>query len=162
MTRYRLRKRTGVILTILLVLLDRFTKYQVEQSLPFHEVVEVFPFLAWYRTYNQGIAFSFLSGMNDVLLIVLTLVILLFVIWLWKNSDRWRWLARLGYALITAGAIGNLFDRVFLGHVVDFILFHIGNWSFAVFNLADVFISVGAAAVILDELLKGTSQKREA
>ena len=51
------------------------------------------------------------------------------------------------------GAIGNLVDRVLLGYVVDFILFHTPVWSFAIFNLADSFITIGAAAIIMDELV---------
>ncbi|MFP3520005.1 signal peptidase II, partial [Pseudomonas sp. SIMBA_077] len=53
-----------------------------------------------------------------------------------------------------AGALGNLFDRFLYGHVIDYILFHTETWSFAVFNLADSFITVGAGCVILDELLQ--------
>ena len=58
-----------------------------------------------------------------------------------------------GYALIIAGALGNLIDRFAYGHVVDFILFYTQTWSFAVFNMADSFITIGAGLVILDELL---------
>ena len=58
-------------------------------------------------------------------------------------------LARIGFALIIGGAIGNLIDRAVYGHVIDYILFHTPVWSFAVFNLADAFISVGAVLVVL-------------
>jgi signal peptidase II len=57
--------------------------------------------------------------------------------------------------MVIGGAIGNLVDRAFLGHVVDYILFHVGDWSFAIFNLADACITVGAAAIILDEVVTG-------
>jgi signal peptidase II len=109
--------------------------------------------LALYRTYNLGVAFSMLSGMDGWLIVGMRLVIVAFVIWLWRRSAKDRWLAHLGFALIIAGALGNLVDRFLYGHVIDYILFHTDTWSFAVFNLADSFISVGAAAVILDELL---------
>ena len=58
-----------------------------------------------------------------------------------------------GYALIIAGAIGNLVDRLLFGYVIDYVLFYTATWSFAVFNLADSFITIGAGLVILDELL---------
>jgi signal peptidase II len=74
------------------------------------------------------------------------------VLWLWRRTSKERWLAHLGFALIIAGALGNLVDRFLYGHVIDYVLFHTETWSFAVFNLADSFISVGAVAVILDEM----------
>ena len=81
------------------------------------------------------------------------LAIVAFVLYLWRRTAKDRWLAHLGYALIIAGAIGNLVDRFTYGHVIDYILFHTETWSFAVFNLADSFITVGAGCVILDEML---------
>ena len=82
----------------------------------------------------------------------LTVVVVGFVLYLRYRTGAERWLAHLGYALIIGGAIGNMLDRALLGHVVDYVLFHTETWSFAVFNLADSFITVGAAAVIVDEL----------
>lgn len=152
----KIRRRHAVILTIACVAIDQIVKNWVESSLPFHEPVPVLPFLSWYRTWNEGIAFSFLTFLDDRLLAILTMAIVLFVFWLWRRTPRHRWLSQIGFALITGGAIGNLLDRAFLGHVVDFILFHVGNWSFAVFNLADSFISVGAAAIVLEEILMMT------
>jgi len=147
------RKRTGVVLAAFLVTIDLMVKNWVETSLPYQEPVPVLPFLSWYRTWNEGIAFSFLSFLDDRLLVALTVIILIFVIWLWRQTPRKRWISRIGFAFVIGGAIGNLVDRVFLGHVVDFILVHLGNWSFAIFNLADAFISVGAALIVLDEVM---------
>lgn len=157
----KIRRTTGVILAALLVTLDQAVKQWVETSLPFQQPVPVLPSLAWYRTWNEGVAFSFLTGLHDWLLILITVLIILFVLWLWKTTPRRRWLAQLGFALVIGGAAGNLFDRIFTGHVVDFILFYIGNWSFAVFNLADAFISVGATAIILDEVFHHFKLRRE-
>ena len=133
--------------------LDQAVKYAVETMLPFQQPVPVLPFLSWFRTWNEGIAFSLLSFLDDQLLSVLTVAISGFVLWLWLNAERERTLAHAGYALVLGGAIGNLIDRVWYGHVVDFVLLHAGNWSFAVFNLADSFITVGAILIVLDELL---------
>jgi signal peptidase II len=116
-------------------------------------VVAVVPMLALYRTYNLGVAFSMLSGMDGWFIVGMRLVIVVFVLWLWRRTPNHRWLAHLGFALIIAGALGNLIDRFLYGHVIDYILFHTETWSFAVFNLADSFITVGAGCVILDELL---------
>ena len=135
------------------VVLDQIIKWLVETHLEFQVLADVLPFLGLYRTWNQGIAFSMFWGMNDLVLIVLTLAIIVFVVWLAWQSPPSNWLARLGFALIIGGAFGNLIDRAVYGHVVDYILFHTPVWSFAVFNLADAFISVGAAGVILAEFL---------
>jgi len=154
-------KKFAIVLVSILVLADQISKLLVEHYLPFQNAVPVIPFLAFFRTYNEGVAFSFLAGVNDWALVAFTLVICGFVFWLWSKVELHRVLSHWGFALIISGALGNLIDRVLLGYVVDFILFHTPNWSFAVFNLADSFISVGAAAIILDEILDMRKQKRQ-
>ncbi|QRM54019.1 signal peptidase II [Sinorhizobium sp. BG8] len=142
-----------VIFIVLAVLLDQAIKMAVEHWLPFQEVVPVIPMLALYRTYNFGVAFSMLSGMEGWFIVGLRLVVVGFVVWLWRRTPVHHGFAHFGYALIIAGAIGNLVDRLLFGFVIDYVLFHTQTWSFAVFNLADSFISVGAGFVILDEVL---------
>ena len=93
------------------VALDQWIKYLVETRLVMHEMVEVLPFLALYRTYNTGIAFSMLSSFGDTGLIVVSLAVIAFVLYLASRSTSDQWLARLGFALIIGGAIGNLIDR---------------------------------------------------
>jgi len=145
-------KRVGFMFATILVLFDQFTKYLVETKLPFQESVSVMPFLSWFRTYNEGVAFSFLSSLNDWALVAFTLVIIGFVLWLWNKVPPNRFYSHLGFALVLGGAIGNLIDRAMLGYVVDFVQFHTSTWSFAIFNLADIFINIGAGLIILDEL----------
>lgn len=135
------------------VLLDQWIKYLVETRLVMHEPVEMLPFLALFRTYNTGIAFSMFSSLSDTALVAIALVVVGFISYLASKTTADQRVARLGFALIVGGAIGNVIDRVAWGHVIDYIYFHTPVWSFAVFNLADVFISVGAALVILDEVL---------
>jgi signal peptidase II len=142
-----------LIFIVIAVILDQAIKIVVDRFLPLQEAVPVIPMLALYRTYNVGVAFSMLSGMDGWFIVGMRLVIVVFVLWLWHRTSKDRWLAHLGFALIIAGALGNLVDRFLYGHVIDYVLFHTETWSFAVFNLADSFISVGAAAVILDEML---------
>jgi signal peptidase II len=144
--------------------LDQLVKWLVETRLTFQTLVDVLPFLGLYRTWNQGIAFSWLWGLDDRLLIVLTFAITLFVLWLARQTKPEHWLARTGFSMIIGGAIGNMIDRMVYGHVVDYVLFHTPVWSFAVFNLADAFISAGAVAIILSELLewKATRAKESA
>ncbi|MGR9169830.1 signal peptidase II [Rhizobium sp. KDH_Rht_773_N] len=143
-----------LIFILIAVILDQIVKIAVDRYLPLQEAVPVIPMLALYRTYNLGVAFSMLSGMDGWFIVGMRLIIVAFVLYLWHRTAKDRWLAHLGYALIIAGAIGNLIDRFAYGHVIDYILFHTETWSFAVFNLADSFITVGAGCVILDEMLQ--------
>lgn len=144
-----------------MLVLDQIIKWQVETRLPFQEPVELLPFLSLYRTWNQGIAFSMLWGMNDTALIILTAGITLFVLWLAASTPAAKIVAIAGFAMIIGGALGNMIDRAVYGHVVDYVLFHTPSWSFAVFNLADAFISVGAALVILQEFLDWRAARTE-
>ncbi len=156
------RLATYAGLAAVAVAFDQWIKYLVETRLVMHEMVEVVPFLALYRTYNPGIAFSMLSSFGDTGLIVISLAVIAFVLYLAIRSTDDQWLARLGFALIIGGAIGNLIDRAVYGHVIDYILFHTPVWSFAVFNLADVFITIGAVTVLLDEFVGWRRQQGNA
>lgn len=140
-------------------MLDQIVKQLVEAYLPLQEMVPVAPFLALYRTYNLGVAFSMLEDMHGWFIVSMRLVIVVFVLWLWRKTAADRTFAHLGFAFIIAGAAGNLLDRFFYGHVIDYILFHTQTWSFAVFNLADSFITIGAGCVILDEFLHARAAK---
>lgn len=140
-------------LVVLAVAADQWVKYLVETRLEMHEMVEILPFLALYRTFNTGVAFSMFSWVGDSGLVVLSLAVIAFVIFLALRTESHQTFARTGFALIIGGALGNLIDRATYGHVIDYILFHTPVWSFAIFNLADVFITVGAALVVLQEFL---------
>jgi signal peptidase II len=144
------------------IALDQWIKYLVETRLALHEPVDLLPFLALYRTYNTGVAFSMLSSFGDTGLIVVSLAVIAFVLYLASRSAGEQWLARIGFALIIGGAIGNLIDRAVYGHVIDYILFHTPVWSFAVFNLADAFITVGAILVLAEEFLGWRRQRANA
>ena len=133
------------------VVADQAIKALVVATMDLYEAIELLPFLALYHTRNTGVAFSMFSGSDDWRLVVLALVVTAFIGWLaWRSDPRQIW-ARLGFALIIGGAIGNLIDRAVLGYVVDYVFFHTPVWSFAVFNLADMAITCGAALVIWQE-----------
>ena len=142
--------------------IDQWIKYLVETRMVMHELVDVLPFLGLYRIHNYGIAFSMFSGLDRFFLIGLAVAVMIFVGWLAARTNPAHILARLGFALILSGAFSNnLIDRLVLGYVVDYVLFHTPVWSFAVFNLADTFISVGAGLVILDEVILWRRHARE-
>jgi signal peptidase II len=148
-------------IVLVATVLDQWIKYLVETQLDMHVRVPVLPFLSLYRTHNTGIAFSLLDDFGSVGLIVVTFAVMGVVAFIAARTDPAQRLARLGFALIVGGALGNLIDRVWHGHVVDYVLFHLPSWSFAIFNLADAFISVGAALVVLDEFLAWRRGRRD-
>ena len=141
------------LLAVVAIALDQWIKYLVETRLELHQPVEILPFLALFRTYNTGIAFSMLDSIGDIGLIAVSVCVVAFVLYLAARTEPGQVLARIGFALIVGGALGNVIDRAVYGHVIDYILFHTPVWSFAVFNLADAFITVGAVAVVFDEFI---------
>lgn len=153
------RAVSGFGIVVISVALDQALKFWVEANMEYHGRIDLLPFFALFRTHNEGIAFSLLTGLGPWFLAAIAIAVVGFVLWLWRSNPPGRWLSHLGFGLIIGGAIGNLIDRTLLGYVVDMFLFSLETWSFAVFNLADAFISVGAAAVILDEFINWRSQK---
>lgn len=154
------RPWVAAVIVVVALALDQLIKQLVELYLPFQQEVPVLPFLALYRTYNLGVAFSMLADAHGWFIVGMRLVIVGFVLWLWKRTPVSHKLAHLGFALVVAGALGNIIDRFVYGHVVDYVLFHTESWSFAVFNLADACISVGAALIFLNEFFAPKVQDR--
>lgn len=144
----------SVLIIVFSVTSDQYIKFLVESGMDYNQQIDLLPFLALYRTHNEGIAFSMLSWLHDGGLVAMTVAVIGFVSYLWWTTAPERIISRIGFALIIGGALGNLIDRSLLGYVVDYILFHLPNWSFAVFNMADVYISTGAGLIILDELVQ--------
>jgi signal peptidase II len=135
------------------VLFDQVVKEWVEVDMAMYQQIDILPFFALFRTHNTGIAFSMFATLGAPALVVMTLGVIALVLYLGFRTAPHQVAARLGFALIIGGAIGNLIDRATLGYVIDYFLFYTESWSFAVFNLADAFISVGAAFVVLQEVL---------
>jgi signal peptidase II len=135
------------------VLFDQVVKEWVEIDMVMYQQIDLMPFFSLFRTHNTGIAFSMFSELGAPALVALTMAVVALVLYLsWRTLPH-QVAARLGFALIIGGAIGNLIDRVTLGYVIDYFLFHTATWSFAVFNLADAFITIGAGLVVLQEVL---------
>lgn len=139
-------------LSWLIFIIDQSAKWMAIRYLYFGEPVKVTSFLSWDLDYNYGAAFGFLNnsgGWQRWLFIVVALVVCILIIkWLIK-IPRYQNFIAMSLALILGGALGNLWDRIFHSYVIDFIYFHVNNWHFAVFNLADAAVSVGAALFAL-------------
>jgi signal peptidase II len=142
-----------LLIAIAAVAIDQWVKRLVEAGMSLHEQVDLLPFLALYHTRNTGIAFSLLADVGDVGLVLVALAVIAVVLALAARTTDRQVLARIGFALVVGGAIGNLVDRATLGYVIDYILFHTPVWSFAIFNLADAFITIGAGLVLLQEFV---------
>lgn len=142
------------ILAIVVIVLDQISKHWVSAALTYGEPVVFTPFFNFTLLHNPGAAFSFLSDAGGwqrwFFTVVAAVVSVVLVIWLARVSEK-RYEA-LALALILGGAIGNLYDRVVLGYVVDFIVVHYQDYYWPAFNIADSAITVGAALLILDML----------
>jgi len=140
-------------LTVVVVVLDQVTKGWADQALTYGLPVEILPVFDLRLAYNTGAAFSFLAdagGWQRWLFSLLAggVSIWLFL-WLKKLPKSALWLA-IALALILGGALGNLYDRVLLGHVIDFISVHYQQHYFPAFNIADSAITLGAIMFIID------------
>ena len=114
----------------------------------------VFPFLNFNLVWNTGIGFGLISLETNIFYHILTLIItavnIVLIFFIIKSKGIYVYLL----ALIIGGSLGNLFDRIYYYAVPDFIDFHIGNFHWFVFNVADIFITVGIIGLMLKELLK--------
>ena len=145
-----------------IVVLDQVTKGAISASLKAGEVREITAFFNLVLVYNRGAAFSFLSGAGGwktgMFIGIATVAVAVIVFLLAKHPGERLFCA--GLALILGGALGNVWDRVALGQVVDFLDFHALGWHFWAFNVADSAISVGAALAVLDGLLSGRADQK--
>ncbi len=148
-------------LALVIIVIDQVTKHIVVAHFFEGEQIEVMPFLTWTLRYNPGAAFSlfanfeggqrwFLSGLSFIVSIGL-------VVWM-AMMEKVRRLEIAGLALVLGGAVGNLYDRAFVGEVVDFII--VFHW-FPAFNIADMAITVGAGLLLLDALISGDKRSEE-
>jgi signal peptidase II len=143
-------------IALLIVLLDQLTKTVIARSFQLGDVRTITPFFDIVRAHNSGAAFSFLAGAGGWqrwFFIGLGAAAAVFIVWMLKRHGGQRLFAW-ALALILGGAVGNVIDRILHGHVIDFIQVHYGRSYFPAFNVADSAISVGAAFLILDELLR--------
>ena len=144
-------------LALLLVVLDQLTKYWVSASFGYGDARAITGFFNLVLTHNTGAAFSFLASAAGwqrgfFIVIALVAIIVISVLLARHSGDR---LFCLSLALILGGAAGNVIDRILLGHVVDFLDFHIAGWHWPAFNLADSAITVGAVLLIVDSFRPG-------
>lgn len=154
-----LGKLPWIWVSILVIIIDQYTKYLTVTYLPFERLVDVIPnFFGWYHAYNYGAAWSFLadhSGWQKWLFAIIAIVVsLVLIVWLMRlKHSKETWLA-IGIALVLGGALGNLYDRLVHDYVIDFVCAHWYDiYYFPSFNIADTGICIGAFMLIVDMVI---------
>ena len=146
-----------LLIALIVVLLDRWTKHIVAQRISLYSHIQIIPgFFRLTHTENTGAAFSLFADSTapwkSTLLIGFSVIALAVVsVLLWKNNHA-HIVTGIGLSLIMGGAVGNLWDRVARGRVIDFLLFYVKRYQWPVFNLADSAIVVGAGLLVLEIL----------
>ncbi len=143
-------------LALAVLLVDQLSKVLILGRYQLGEGTVLTSFFNLVRVHNSGAAFSFLSdasGWQRWFFTAVGLLAIGFMLWLLKSHPGQR-LFSFALACLLGGASGNVIDRLLHGHVIDFLDFHLSNWHFPAFNVADSAITLGAACLILDEVLR--------
>lgn len=157
--------RLGLTVAFCALLLDRLSKWWIMEvvELPKIQMVQILPIFNLQWVENRGVSFGLLSADGDLgrwLLVGLTILIAIGLgIWLKRVQTA---LLAVAIGLVIGGAIGNIYDRTVFGYVADFLQFHLGDWSFAVFNVADSCITIGALLLIWDTFFGPGAKKQSA
>ena len=149
-------KKTLINTSIVLIifLLDRISKNYIVNLAELNNTVDIYltSFLNLYLVWNEGIAFGLLSFdqifiYHTITILILIIVMIILTIIIKSNNYKIYF-----FTMILGGALGNLFDRIYYSAVPDFIDFHLNNFHWFIFNVADIFISFGVMCLILDEI----------
>ena len=149
-------------LSLIVIILDQVTKTAAVNNLLLFQPVNIFPGFNFTLMYNKGAAFSFLSdasGWQRWFFTVIAIVVSIAIIFWLKSLPAEQKVTALSLSLILGGAIGNVWDRILLGHVVDFIDVYYAEYHWPAFNIADSSIFVGAALLIFDSLRQAKHEK---
>lgn len=144
--------RKWFLISAIVVALDLYTKHLVQNTFEYGERLTVASFFDLVRFHNEGAAFSFLSdagGWQKWFFTAIAAIAVIVITYLIRKNPTQK-LFCIGLALVLGGAIGNLYDRLTLGYVVDFLYFHINEYYWPAFNVADSAISVGVAILLWD------------
>lgn len=146
-----------VIISVVVFVLDLITKYMIQNHIALQNVEIIKGFFSLTYAENTGMAWSLLSGRQAFLSIVSAIAIGVMIYYVVaKNLDRFT---KIALALMIGGAAGNLFDRLFLGYVRDFLDFIIFGYDFPIFNVADSALSIGVILLIIASLIDDKGKK---
>jgi signal peptidase II len=145
-----------LLISAIVLVLDVYTKHLIQQAFQYGEHLQVSGFFDLVRYHNEGAAFSFLAtegGWQRFFFSAIAFIASVVMIYLLRKNSEQK-LFCLALALVLGGALGNLYDRLTLGYVVDFLFFHIDQYYWPAFNLADSAITGGVALLLLDGIKK--------
>ncbi|MCP3680577.1 MAG: lipoprotein signal peptidase [Gammaproteobacteria bacterium] len=157
--RNRYRLLIWLVIVVAIVIADQVSKSFIVKNLMPGDSYHLFDWLSFTLVRNSGAAFSMLQRAGGwqrwIFVAVAAAISIMIIVSLIRMPAR-RWWQPLSLSLILGGALGNLYDRITLGYVNDFIDFHIGTWHFAIFNVADAAITVGVLLLLITLLLDRT------
>lgn len=140
---------------------DLITKKAAFDRIGEHETVEAVKGLLQFElTYNRGIVFGLGQQWGGAFLVISVLAVPL-IVWIYLSVKEERWITTVSLGLILAGTLGNMYDRLTIGMVRDFIKFHPDLFQFPIFNLADSFICVGVFLMVIDILIFDRKKKEK-
>ncbi len=152
-------RSTGALAALVVLIADRSSKLWFLDLWREHGTLTLAPVLDFRLVWNPGISLGLLQEGGHAITVVTALITLAVGFWLWRVRDTGESLA---LGLVLGGALGNLWDRLQYGAVIDFVHFHVAGWSFYVFNLADSALTLGAAGMILLSLRRPSPRGRDA
>tara|TARA_B100000768_G_scaffold171371_1_gene178620 strand:- start:478 stop:978 length:501 start_codon:yes stop_codon:yes gene_type:complete len=144
-----------LVFIIILFLIDRISKIYILKLAELNNAVDIYitPYLNLYLIWNKGVAFGLISFDDQFIYNLITFVISLIIITLIVVTTKSKDIKKYFYVMIIGGALGNFFDRVYYSAVPDFIDLHVGNFHWFVFNIADIFITIGVICLITAEMI---------
>lgn len=153
------KKKFIYSISFVVLLLDQLIKIIVTNNMSLHQEITVIPnFFSLYYIKNTGAAFSILGNQTLLLIVISAFILILIKEYIKKEKDFTK-LSIISLGMIIGGTLGNLFDRILHKSVIDYLAFDIFKYSFPVFNLADIAITVGAALLLLSYILENIKQK---
>ncbi len=156
-----MKKIKYIVFMVCIFLLDQISKFIIMKSLELNETIKVIGnFFRITYVHNYGAAFGILDG-KTIIIVLVSLVILLYLIYELFFHKKSNLMVRLSSAMIIAGLLGNLVDRLYFGYVRDFFDFNIFGYNFAIFNIGDVAIVVGAFLYLLGAFLEDRSENKD-
>ena len=144
-----------LVFIIILFLIDRISKIYILKLAELNNAVDIYitPYLNLYLIWNKGVAFGLISFDDQFIYNLITFFISLIIITLIVVTTKSKDIKKYFYMMIIGGALGNFFDRVYYSAVPDFIDLHVGNFHWFVFNIADIFITIGVICLITAEMI---------
>ena len=152
-----MKKTKYFLIVIVLVIIDQTTKFLVSSNMELHQEIPIInDFFSLLYIRNDGAAFSILSGQMWVFYLV-TIIVLVIIGYFFKTSDSKFTL--LTTSILLAGVLGNFIDRLLYQEVIDFFSFTFGTYKFAIFNVADIYISIAVVLFVVETLFLDRGRK---